>query len=57
MDTSKLTPLEQEYVATLPPLEQKGLAIAVDHLGTSFSLKDSIGFMKFVKAKQGGGGG
>ena len=44
---SSLSKLIQEYTSTLTPFEQKGLAIAKDHLGPSFDMKRSSGFVRW----------
>jgi len=44
---SSLSKLIQEYISTLTPFEQKGLAIAKDHLGPSFDMKRSSGFIRW----------
>lgn len=36
---------EKKYIESLSENEKKALEIAKDHLGTSFSLKKSIGFI------------
>tara|TARA_B110000858_G_scaffold197500_2_gene259374 strand:+ start:1023 stop:1148 length:126 start_codon:yes stop_codon:yes gene_type:complete len=38
-----------DYINTLTDNEKKALAIAKDHLQSSFSLGKSIGFMQFEK--------
>lgn len=49
-----LSKLIQEYTSTLTPFEQKGLAIAKDHLGPSFDMKRSSGFVRWKDAKAAG---
>lgn len=44
--------LIKEYIDTLTPYEQKALAIAKDHLGPSFDMKSSIGFVRWRDAKK-----
>lgn len=46
-----LSVLIQEYTSTLTPFEQKGLAIAKDHLGPSFDMKRSSGFIRWKDAR------
>lgn len=46
-----LTEQLEEYVNQLTPIEKKVLKIATEHLETSFSLENSIGFLKW-KTKQ-----
>lgn len=41
------------YIDSLSESERKALEIAKEHLGTSFSLEKSIGFIKFNKKKEG----
>ena len=48
---SSLSKLIQEYTSTLTPFEQKGLAIAKDHLGPSFDMKRSSGFVRWKDAR------
>ena len=43
--------LAEEYLESLSEQEQRALEIAKEHLGSSFSLEDSIGFLKFKEAK------
>jgi hypothetical protein len=43
--------LIEEYVQTLNDFERKGLAIAKDHLGPSFDMKRSSGFLRWKDAK------
>lgn len=43
--------LIQEYTSTLTPFEQKGLAIAIDHLGPSFDMKRSSGFVRWKETR------
>jgi hypothetical protein len=43
--------LIDEYIQTLTPFERKGLAIAKDHLGPSFDMKRSIGFLRWKDAR------
>ena len=44
-------PPSQEYTETLTPFECKGLQIAKDHLGPSFDMKRSSGFIRWKDAK------
>jgi hypothetical protein len=58
--TPSLSKLIQEYTSTLTPFEQQGLAIAKDHLGPSFDMKRSSGFVRWKDtrdAKQSGTSG
>ena len=38
-----------DYLKTLTPLEMKGYHIAKDHLGCTFNLKKSLGFIAYKK--------
>jgi hypothetical protein len=38
---------ENLYLSTLTPLERIAYDIAVEHLGSSFSLRKSVGFIKW----------
>ncbi len=40
----------QDYIDQLGEKEKIAYEIAKDHLGTSFSLKKSIGYKKWIKA-------
>jgi hypothetical protein len=39
----------QKYIESLTPIEKKTYLIAKDHLGSSFDIEHSIGFMDFVR--------
>ena len=45
--TPSLSKLIQEYTSTLTLFEQQGLVIAKDHLGPSFDMKRSSGFVRW----------
>jgi hypothetical protein len=47
-----MTPAEQEYLKTLSEKERKSYEIAKAHLGSSFDLVKSNGFMKWRKEKE-----
>lgn len=47
-----MTPLEEEYLKTLSEKERKAYEIAKDHLGSSFDLVKSNGFLKWKKEKE-----
>ena len=49
--TPSLSKLIKEYTSTLTPFEQQGLAIAKDHLGPSFDMKRSSGFVRWKDAR------
>jgi hypothetical protein len=44
-----LSILLEEYVKTLSEKELKSYEIAKDHLGSSFQLEKSVGFLKWLK--------
>ena len=44
--------LINEYIETLTPFERQGLAIAKDHLGPSFDMKRSSGFVRWMDARR-----
>ena len=44
--------LIKEYIETLTPFEQQGLSIAKDHLGPSFDMKRSSGFIRWMDSKK-----
>ena len=53
MDSDKqLTKLLELYLESLSEKEMKAYSIAKSHLGTSFQLNKSVGFLQW-KAKQG----
>ena len=47
-----LMDLIQEYTETLNPFEKQGLAIAKQHLGPSFDMKRSSGFVRWKDSKK-----
>ena len=50
MSNHSLSKLIPEYTATLTLFEQQGLVIAKDHLGPSFDMKRSSGFVRWKDA-------
>jgi hypothetical protein len=42
----------EEYVASLTPLQKKAFDIAKDHLGSSFNIHKSIGFLQWKENKE-----
>ena len=50
MDINKK--LTELYLETLSEKEMKSYAIAKSHLGTSFSLEKSVGFLKWKKKQE-----
>ena len=49
--TTAIGVLIDEYIQTLTSFERQGLAIAKDHLGPSFDMKRSIGFLRWKDAR------
>ena len=49
--TTTIGVLIDEYIQTLTPFERQGLAIAKDHLGPSFDMKRSSGFIRWKDAR------
>lgn len=45
----ELQKMLEDYLKTLTPLELKGYHIAKDHLGCTFDLKKSLGFIAYKK--------
>tara|TARA_B100000902_G_C26828568_1_gene677572 strand:+ start:465 stop:656 length:192 start_codon:yes stop_codon:yes gene_type:complete len=44
--------LEEEYVRSLSELERTSMKIAEEHLKSSYSLKKSIGFLKWIDKRK-----
>jgi hypothetical protein len=44
--------LQEEYLKTLTEKEKKGYEIAKSHLGMSFDLEKSIGYLEWKKKNQ-----
>jgi hypothetical protein len=42
---------DEEYIKQLTPFEQSAHRIAKSHLGSSFSLKKSNGYLKWISKK------
>lgn len=52
MQNSVQTPsLKELYLAQLSPIEQKALAIAMEHLGSSFNIFKSNGYIEWLKSR------
>jgi hypothetical protein len=45
-----LDQLKEMYIETLSPKEKKAYLIARDHLGMSFTLEKSVGFLQWRKS-------
>lgn len=48
-NSSKEKTLQQLYLESITPKEKHAYEIAKDHLGMSFQLEKSIGFIQFIK--------
>jgi hypothetical protein len=46
-----LKSLQEQYVETLSEKERKSYEIAKEHLGMSFQLDKSVGYLKWLKTK------
>ena len=44
--------IQERYLESLMPKEKKAYEIAKDHLGMSFQLEKSIGFIRFKKEEE-----
>jgi hypothetical protein len=44
--------LQEQYLITLSEKEKKSYLIAKEHLGMSFQLDKSVGYLKWLKNKQ-----
>lgn len=51
MDSHKTKTFVKEYVNTFTEKERKSYEIAVSHLGSSFNIEKSIGFINWYKNK------
>jgi len=51
MDSQKTKPL-QEYVNTFTEKEKKAYDIAASHLGSSFNIEKSVGFIQWMKKRE-----
>jgi len=54
MESSKdqeISELQKKYVESLSEKERKSYEIAKDHLGMSFQLDKSVGYLKWLKAQ------
>jgi hypothetical protein len=50
MEKSESTKLlEDQYIESLPEKEKKAYEIAKEHLGMSFQLDKSVGYLKWLK--------
>lgn len=51
-ETIKLNKLVERYLNLLSDQERKTMEIAKSHLGTSFNIKKSVGFLKWRSSNQ-----
>ena len=51
-ESEKVEKEVEEYLAQLNDKQRKAYEIAKDHLKTSFSMKKSIGFQEWYKARE-----
>jgi hypothetical protein len=49
MSNSGISAIEQEYLSSLSEKEYKGYEIAKDHLGSTFHLRKSNGFIGWLE--------
>jgi hypothetical protein len=52
MSNSGISAIEQEYLSSLSEKEYKGYEIAKDHLGSTFHLRKSNGFIGWLEKKK-----
>jgi len=52
MPTNSTPSLTEEYIATLTEKEYQGYMIARSHLGSSFDLEKSLGFIEWKKTQK-----
>ncbi len=52
MDSSQINVLVEKYIESLNPKEYKAYLIAKSHLGTSFNIEKSVGFLQWLKHKK-----
>lgn len=48
----KVDKVEEEYIAQLNDVQRKAMEIAKSHLGTSFNIKRSNGFIEWMKKQK-----
>lgn len=52
MQNTDIESWKQKYIETLSPKELKSYRIAKDHLGMSFQLEKSVGFIKWFNEQK-----
>lgn len=50
-DSETLSEIIREYIDSLPDKERVGYEIAKEHLGTSFTVEKTVGFLRWKKQK------
>jgi len=49
MDSTQINVLVEKYITSLNAKEYKAYLIAKSHLGSSFSIEKSVGFLQWLK--------
>jgi hypothetical protein len=52
MDSLPMSVLVEKYIESLNAKEYKAYLIAKSHLGSSFSIEKSVGFLQWLKTKK-----
>ena len=52
VNSSPVNSLSEEYIQQLTPLQLKALNIAISHLGTSFNIFKSNGYIEWKKSNK-----
>jgi hypothetical protein len=52
MNSIKTMEQIDQYIAQMTPIQRTAYLIAKEHLGTSFNIKKSIGFLEWLKSKR-----
>ena len=51
IESSQIDSLKQQYIESLSKKEKKAYDIAFQHLGSSFTLEKSVGFLEWLKKR------
>ena len=51
IESSTIDSLKQQYIESLSKKEKKAYDIAFQHLGSSFTLEKSVGFLEWLKTR------
>lgn len=51
IESSTIQDLKQQYIESLSKKEKKAYDIAFQHLGSSFTLEKSVGFLEWLKKR------